>query len=124
LFKGKTVVLFALPVAFKPTCSSMHLPRFNELAGVFKANGIDSLICLAVNDPFVMQTWQAPQHAENIDFIPDGNGEFTEGMASPAPASVACPANCWLPPPKLRTRQAMHPPLVCKCLCSGWTERP
>ena len=80
LFKGKTVVLFALPGAFTPTCSNMHLPRFNELAGVFKRNGVDSLICLAVNDPFVMETWQAAQHAENIDFIPDGNGEFSEGM--------------------------------------------
>jgi glutaredoxin-like protein len=80
LFKGKTVVLFALPGAFTPTCSSMHLPRFNELVGVFKANGIDSLICLSVNDPFVMATWQTAQHAENIDFLPDGNGEFSEGM--------------------------------------------
>ncbi len=80
LFKGKTVVLFALPGAFTPTCSSRHLPRFNELAGVFKANGIDSLICLSVNDPFVMETWQTAQHAENIDFLPDGNCEFTEGM--------------------------------------------
>lgn len=80
LFKGKTVVLFALPGAFTPTCSNMHLPRFNELAGDFKKNGVDSLICLAVNDPFVMETWQAAQHAENIDFIPDGNGEFSEGM--------------------------------------------
>jgi peroxiredoxin/glutaredoxin len=80
LFKGKVVVLFALPGAFTPTCSNLHLPRFNELAGTFKANGIDSLICLSVNDPFVMETWQATQHADNIDFIPDGNGEFTEGM--------------------------------------------
>jgi len=80
LFKGKTVVLFALPGAFTPTCSNKHLPRFNELASVFKANDIDSLICLAVNDPFVMETWQTAQHTENIEFIPDGNGEFTEGM--------------------------------------------
>ena len=80
LFKGKTVVLFALPGAFTPTCSNMHLPRYNELASVFKANGIDSLICLSVNDPFVMETWQAAQHTENIAFIPDGNGEFSEGM--------------------------------------------
>ena len=80
LFKGKTVVLFALPGAFTPTCSSLHLPRFNELADVFKANGVDSLICLAVNDPFVMDTWQIAQHAEHINFIPDGNGEFSEGM--------------------------------------------
>lgn len=80
LFKGKTVVLFALPGAFTPTCSSKHLPRYNELASVFKANGIDSVICLAVNDPFVMEAWREAQHAEEIDFLPDGNGEFSAGM--------------------------------------------
>ena len=80
LFKGKTVVLFALPGAFTPTCSSSHLPRYNELADVFKANGIDSLICLSVNDPFVMEAWKQEQNAENIYFLPDGNGEFSAGM--------------------------------------------
>jgi len=80
LFKGKTVVLFALPGAFTPTCSSAHLPRYNELAGVFKRNGIDSVICLSVNDPFVMAAWKEDQHAENIYFLPDGNGEFSAGM--------------------------------------------
>jgi glutaredoxin-like protein len=80
LFKGKTVVLFALPGAFTPTCSSTHLPRFNELAETFKASGIDMLICLAVNDPFVMGAWREDQGAENIFFLPDGNGEFTKGM--------------------------------------------
>ncbi|MHB8949091.1 MAG: glutathione peroxidase [Rhodoferax sp.] len=80
LFKGKTVVLFALPGAFTPTCSSTHLPRFNELASVFKANGVDSVICLSVNDPFVMETWKTEQHAEGINFVPDGNGEFTDAM--------------------------------------------
>ena len=80
LFAGKTVILFALPGAFTPTCSSTHLPRYNELAPVFKANGVDDIVCLSVNDGFVMQAWQEDQHAENITFIPDGNGEFTEGM--------------------------------------------
>ena len=80
LFKGKTVVLFALPGAFTPTCSSAHLPRYNELAGVFKTNGIDSVICLSVNDPFVMAAWKEDQHAEDIYFLPDGNGEFSAGM--------------------------------------------
>lgn len=80
LFKGKTVVLFALPGAFTPTCSSAHLPRYNELAEVFKKNGIDSVICLSVNDPFVMAAWKEDQHAENIYFLPDGNGEFSAGM--------------------------------------------
>lgn len=81
LFKGKNVVLFALPGAFTPTCSSAHLPRYNELAEVFKRNGIDSIICLSVNDPFVMAAWKEDQHAENIYFLPDGNGEFSAGMS-------------------------------------------
>jgi glutaredoxin-like protein len=80
VFKGKTVVLFALPGAFTPTCSGTHLPRFNELAGVLKANGVDSVVCLAVNDPFVMETWKEAQNAHDIDFLPDGNGEFTQSM--------------------------------------------
>lgn len=80
LFKGKTVVLFALPGAFTPTCSSTHLPRYNELAPVFKENGVDEIVCLSVNDGFVMQSWQEDQHAENITFIPDGNGDFSAGM--------------------------------------------
>lgn len=80
LFKGKSVILFALPGAFTPTCSSTHLPRYNELAAVFKENGIDEIICLSVNDTFVMNAWAEDQHAENITFIPDGNGEFSQGM--------------------------------------------
>ncbi|WP_119393593.1 glutathione peroxidase [Salinibius halmophilus] len=80
LFKGKNVIVFALPGAFTPTCSSTHLPRYNELAPVFAKEGIDSIICLSVNDPFVMDAWQADQNAENIFFLPDGNGEFSEGM--------------------------------------------
>ena len=80
IFKGKTVVLFALPGAFTPTCSSTHLPRYNELAAVFKQNGVDDIVCISVNDTFVMNAWKADQHAENITFIPDGNGEFTKGM--------------------------------------------
>lgn len=80
LFAGKRVVLFALPGAFTPTCSSTHLPRYNELAATFKANGIDDIICLSVNDPFVMQAWAGDQDAANIRMLPDGNGEFSEGM--------------------------------------------
>lgn len=80
LFKGKTVVVFALPGAFTPTCSSTHLPRYNELATVFKANGVDDILCLSVNDGFVMNAWAGDQDAHNIHFIPDGNGEFTEKM--------------------------------------------
>jgi glutaredoxin-like protein len=80
LFKGKTVVVFALPGAFTPTCSSTHLPRYNELAGVFKKNGVDDIVCLSVNDTFVMNAWLADQEAENITVVPDGSGEFSEGM--------------------------------------------
>jgi glutaredoxin-like protein len=80
IFAGKTVALFALPGAFTPTCSTSHLPRFSELAATLKANGVDSVVCLAVNDPFVMETWKHAQHAEGIDFLPDGNAEFTTGM--------------------------------------------
>ena len=80
LFAGKTVVVFSLPGAFTPTCSSTHLPGYNELAKVFKENGVDDIICISVNDAFVMNEWAKDQEADNITVIPDGNGEFTEGM--------------------------------------------
>lgn len=80
IFSGKTVVVFSLPGAFTPTCSSTHLPRYNELAGVLKDNGVDAIVCVSVNDTFVMNAWAADQEAENITMIPDGNGEFTDGM--------------------------------------------
>ena len=80
LFNGKTVVVFSLPGAFTPTCSSTHLPRYNELAAAFKQNGVDDILCVSVNDTFVMNAWKADQEAENITVIPDGNGEFTKGM--------------------------------------------
>ncbi|MEO8892891.1 MAG: glutathione peroxidase [Coleofasciculaceae cyanobacterium] len=80
LFKGKTVVVFSLPGAFTPTCSSSHLPGYNELAKVFKANGVDEIICISVNDTFVMNEWAKDQECSNVTLIPDGNGEFTNGM--------------------------------------------
>jgi len=80
IFGGKTVIVFSLPGAFTPTCSSSHVPRYNELAGMFKAQGVDDIICVSVNDAFVMNEWQAQQAAENISFLPDGSGEFTRGM--------------------------------------------
>lgn len=88
IFKGKTVVLFALPGAFTPTCSSTHLPRYNELAPLLKANGVDTIACLSVNDTFVMNAWSGDQHAENVQFIPDGNGEFSAGMGMLVDKSV------------------------------------
>jgi glutaredoxin-like protein len=80
LFKSKTVVVFSLPGAFTPTCSSTHVPGYNQLAKTFKENGVDDIVCISVNDTFVMNEWAKDQEADNIIFIPDGNGEFTEGM--------------------------------------------
>ena len=78
--KGRTVVLLSLPGAFTPTCSSTHLPRYNELAPAFFANGVDAIVCVSVNDAFVMNEWAANQECANVTMLPDGNGEFTEGM--------------------------------------------
>lgn len=80
LFANKTVAVFSLPGAFTPTCSSSHLPRYNELAASFADNGVDDIICISVNDTFVMNAWKQDQNAENITIIPDGNGDFTRGM--------------------------------------------
>jgi len=80
LFAGSTVAVFSLPGAFTPTCSSTHLPRFNELAPAFFASGVDAILCVAVNDTFVMNEWAKDQEADNVILVPDGNGEFTAGM--------------------------------------------
>ncbi len=80
IFKDKTVILFALPGAFTPTCSSTHLPRYNELAKSFAEEGVDEIVCLSVNDTFVMNAWAQDQGAEHIRFLPDGNGEFSQKM--------------------------------------------
>lgn len=80
IFAGRTVVVFSLPGAFTPTCSSAHVPRFNELAPAFRANGVDEIVCISVNDAFVMDAWRREQRADRIRFLPDGNGEFTAAM--------------------------------------------
>lgn len=80
LFAGKTVVVFALPGAFTPTCSSSHVPRYNQLAPQLRAHGVDDIVCISVNDSFVMNEWQTSQKADEIRFIPDGNGAFTNCM--------------------------------------------
>lgn len=80
LFAGRTIVLFSLPGAFTPTCSSSHVPRYNELVDTFRGLGVDDVLCVSVNDTFVMNAWQKEQAAPRIVFVPDGNGEFTEGM--------------------------------------------
>jgi glutathione-dependent peroxiredoxin len=80
VFKGKTVVVFSLPGAFTPTCSSTHVPRYNELAPVFRANGVDKVVCISVNDAFVMNEWARSQECGELELLPDGNGEFTDKM--------------------------------------------
>jgi peroxiredoxin len=80
IFKGKNIVLFALPGAFTPTCSGQHLPGYEEKFDELKKLGVDEVICLSVNDAFVMHEWGADQNTKNVKLLPDGNGEFTEKM--------------------------------------------
>lgn len=80
LFANKTVVVFSLPGAFTPTCSSSHLPRYDQLASAFKDNGVDEIYCISVNDTFVMNAWAKDLNVKDVTLLPDGNGEFTEGM--------------------------------------------
>jgi peroxiredoxin len=79
-FAGKRVVLFSLPGAFTPTCSTYQLPDFEKLAPEFRALGVDEIYCLSVNDAFVMNAWAKSQNLENVTVIPDGSGEFTRKM--------------------------------------------
>lgn len=78
LFGGRKVVVFSLPGAFTPTCSTTHLPRYEELTPTFKKLGVDEVVCLSVNDGFVMEAWAEDQGAKNVTVLPDGNGEFTD----------------------------------------------
>ncbi|MBD2256457.1 peroxiredoxin [Pseudanabaena sp. FACHB-2040] len=80
IFGGKRVVVFSLPGAFTPTCSSSHLPRYEELYEEIKAQGVDAVICLSVNDAFVMFQWGKQQGAKNVFLLPDGNADFTRKM--------------------------------------------
>ncbi|WP_414528491.1 peroxiredoxin [Nodularia chucula] len=80
IFGGKRVVVFSLPGAFTPTCSTSHLPRYEELYDQFKGLGIDDVICISVNDAFVMFQWGKQQGANKVSLLPDGNGEFTRKM--------------------------------------------
>lgn len=79
-FAGRTVIVFALPGAFTPTCSSAHVPRYNELFPTFQARGVDEIVCVSVNDAFVMEAWKHEQGADRLTFLPDGNGTFSEAM--------------------------------------------
>ncbi len=81
LFGGKRVVLFALPGAFTPTCSSTHLPGYQMKSAEVKAKGVDAIYCLSVNDSFVMNAWAKDQFVtEELAVIPDGNADFSKGM--------------------------------------------
>lgn len=80
LFKGKKVVVFSLPGAFTPTCSTSHLPRYEALYEDFKAQGVDEVICVSVNDAFVMYKWGVDQGRKNVFLLPDGSGHFTRQM--------------------------------------------
>jgi peroxiredoxin/glutaredoxin len=80
IFGGRSVVVFSLPGAFTPTCSSMHLPRYEELAPAFEKRGIAEIVCVAVNDPFVMEEWGRNESADKVHLLPDGNAAFTRGM--------------------------------------------
>jgi peroxiredoxin len=81
IFGGKKVVLFAVPGAFTPVCSAQHLPGFISKAGAIKAKGVDSIVCLAVNDAFVMDAWGRAQGAgDDVVMAADGNAEFTRAL--------------------------------------------
>src|SRR5215467_7368403 len=81
IFKGKKVVLFAVPGAFTPTCSMKHLPGFLEQAAAIRAKGVDEVVCLSVNDAFVMGAWgKANGAAGKVRMLADGNGDFTKAV--------------------------------------------
>lgn len=80
LFGGKRVVLFALPGAFTPTCSSTHLPGYEKLFDEIRAQGVDEVVCLSVNDAFTMFQWAKQLGIEKVFMLPDGNGDFTRQM--------------------------------------------
>ena len=81
LFKGKTVALFAVPGAFTPTCSAKHLPGFVENADALRTKGVDEIVCLSVNDAFVMNAWGKDQNVgSKIKMVADGNGDLTKKL--------------------------------------------
>jgi peroxiredoxin len=80
-FKGRTVVLFGVPGAFTPTCSARHLPGYVEHAATFLRNGVDEVVCVSVNDAFVMAAWGKSAHADGkVTMIADGNGDFSKAL--------------------------------------------
>lgn len=80
-FKGKKIVLFATPGAFTPTCAQKHLPGYVNNADKIKAQGVDEIICLSVNDPFVMRHWGETANANGkVTMLPDGNAQFVQAL--------------------------------------------
>lgn len=89
-FKGRKVVLFSVPGAFTPTCSMEHLPGFINNAADIKSKGVDEIVCLSVNDPFVMKAWSDQQDADGkVSMLPDWDGNFTKAMGLDQDISVA-----------------------------------
>lgn len=80
IFSNQNVIVFSLPGAFTPTCSTSHLPRYEELYEEFTKLGVDKVVCISVNDAFVMYQWGKSQNANHVFLLPDGNGEFTRKM--------------------------------------------
>jgi thioredoxin-dependent peroxiredoxin len=80
IFSEKKIIIFSLPGAFTPTCSSTHLPGYEENYQKFLDLGVDEIYCLSVNDAFVMNAWAKIQDVEKVKMLPDGNGDFTKGM--------------------------------------------
>ncbi|MEM8627626.1 MAG: peroxiredoxin [Pseudomonadota bacterium] len=90
VFGGRTVAMFAVPGAFTPTCNDHHLPGFLQHLDDFAAKGVDEVICLAVNDPFVLKAWaDATGAAGKIRMVADGNGEFTKALGMDVDLSIA-----------------------------------
>ena len=88
LFSGKKVVLFAVPGAFTPACNDTHLPGFIVHCDAIKAQGVDAIACMAVNDVFVMDAWGRAGNAENIEMLSDGNGDYTAALGLELDARV------------------------------------
>jgi peroxiredoxin len=80
LFGGRRVIVFGVPGAFTPTCSSHHLPRFNDLAPELLRHGVEEIVCVSVNDPYVMEAWAREEQADRVTLLADGNGEFTQSI--------------------------------------------
>jgi len=113
-FAGKRVIVFSLPGAFTPTCSTYQLPDFETLYPEFQAQGVDEIYCISVNDAFVMNQWGKSQNLENIKLIPDGSGEFTRKMGM-----LVCKDNLGF-----GMRSWRYAAIVDDGVVTGWFEEP